>query len=414
MDARRVVFLSGMAALLVAGPAAADVVRLRNGEILEGRATDLGESVQVVKGEDLVVLPWSEVEVIRREATAADEFRARRETLAAGDRKGTLSLALWARRQGLVEEARTLAEEVIAAEPSNEAAREILGAQKTCDGWKRGADLMEAKGFVHRDGKWMLRVEADALDRRLAREKEATEEEKRAAKLLESLGDRTPAVRTYAKEALGSVDPALRRRMFLVGARHRNEAVRAASAAGLGTKGDEGAARTLLHLALQDPSAAVRAAAGASLRALGVPEVAKPLSRALGSPNAATRVAAAEALGALGDRTTVETLIRRVHWVAGPSNRVNFQSVNQVSYISDYDVEIAQLAQIGDPIVAQLREGTILDVKVHAAEGMDLEVERRAYTHALARITGREFGNDPAAWRKWWDEEGRGETASKE
>ena len=116
---------------------------------------------------------------------------------------------------------------------------------------------------------------------------------------------------------------------------------------------------------------------------------------------------AAEALGNYGDKMGVETLVRLVHWVSGSGSRVNFQSLNQVSYVSDYDVEIAQLAQIGDPIVQQLREGVILDVKVFAAEGTDIEVERRVYTRALASITGKDFGGDAKAWAKWWVEEGK-------
>jgi len=411
MDAIRVGFGAGVAALLVAGSAAADVVRLKNGDLLEGRATDLGESVQVIRGEETILLPWSEVALVRRDATAADEFRARREAVEDGDAKGLLALAKWAGRQGLADEARAAAEAALAADPGNAAARELLGESKSCGAGKCPEAAMKAKGLVRRDGRWILQAEADALDRRAAREREATEEEKRAARLLESLGDASPAVRTYAAESLGSVEPALRRRMYMVGARHRNAGVREASAAGLGVKGDEGAARTLLQLAVKDPKAEVRASAARSLRALGLREVAKPLVRSLDSANAQIRMNAADALGILGDKVGVETLVRRVHWVAGPSSRVNFQSLNQVSYVSDYDVEIAQLAQIGDPIVQQLREGTILDVKVFSAEGTDIEIERRAYTRALGQITGKGFGDDTKAWVSWWNEEGRAEAA---
>jgi len=42
--------------------------------------------------------------------------------------------------------------------------------------------------------------------------------------------------------------------------------------------------------------------------------------------------------------------------------RANVTVLNQVSYIQDFDVEIAQASQIGDPIVQTLRDGVILDV----------------------------------------------------
>ncbi len=401
------------AGLLFAGSAAADVVRLRNGDVLEGRAADLGESVRVVSGDATVEMPWSEVEAIQKDATTADVLRSRRAALKDDDARGLLSLALWCRRQGLVEESRSLARGVAALEPSNAGARELLGEQKTAEGWKGGTPLLEAKGFVVRGGKWMLRSEAEALDRRAAREREASEEETRAAKLLESLGDRSPAVRSYASEALGALDSSLRRRLFVVGTRHRNAAVRSASAAGLGLKGDEGVVRSLLQLAVKDESPEVRAAAARSLRTVALPEVLRPLTRALYSENAQVRMNAADALGVYGSKVAVETIIRRVHWVAGPSNRANVQVLNQVSYIADYDVEIAQLSQIGDPIVQQLRDGVILDVKVFGAEGIDTEVERRAYTQALTRITGKDFGSDGKAWAKWWEDEGQAQAAAE-
>ena len=349
MSARTLLAGAAAAALLFGGSASADVVKLRNGDALEGSATDLGESVQVVTGKDTLVLPWSKVSVIDRGCCG--------------------------------------------------------------EGFKKASADLSAKGFVARDGKWILKEEAEALDRRAAVEKQASEEEKRAAKLLESLGDRSPAVAKFAAEAMASVEPDLRRRLYLVGARHKNDAVRAASAAGLGKKGDEGVVRTLLQLAVKDNEATVRAAAAESLKTVALPEIATPLIRALESDNAAIRMNAAYALEVTGSRRSVETLIRRVHWIAGPSNRANLQVLNQVSYISDYDVEIAQLAQIGDPIVSQLREGVILDVKVFGAEGTSIEVERRAYVHALEHITGKTFGSDVKAWATWWTETGKKEYA---
>jgi hypothetical protein len=424
-------FLAGVAAavFLAGGTAAADVVRLRNGDILEGRATDLGESVQVVTGETTVEIPWSRVQVIDRASTSAGELKTRRASVKDGDAKGLFALALWCQRQGMAAEAKELAEKVVALDARNPGARALLGEERVCPpcpscpegcDWKKGDALLAAKGFAVRDGKWILREEAEALDRRAATLREATEEEKRAAKLLESLGDRTPAVRAYAGEALASVDPALRRRMYLVGARHRNDAVRAASAAGLGVKGDEGAVRTLLQLAVKDSSADVRAAAAKSLRAVAIPEIGGPLVRCLDAGNESVRMNAAAALGAFyegggsGSRVAVETLVRHVQWVAGPSNRANIQVMNQVSYIGDYDVEIAQLAQIGDPIVMQLREGVILDVKVFGAVGYDTEIERRSYVQALGNITGKTFGSDVKAWVSWWAGDGRKEYASAE
>ena len=83
-----------VATAVLAGPATADVVRLRNGDIVEGKAKDLGESVQVTSGATVVEMPWSAVEVIDREATAAGDLVARRALVKEDDAHGLLSLAL--------------------------------------------------------------------------------------------------------------------------------------------------------------------------------------------------------------------------------------------------------------------------------------------------------------------------------
>ncbi len=399
----------GVAAVLAAGAASADVVRLRNGDILEGKAADLGESVRVTTAEGTLELPWASVEVVDLERTAAEVLAEKRAAVPAGDAKALFAVGLWAERQGLFAEAREVFGAVVALDGDHAAAREALGEGRTAEGWKKGADLLRSRGFVLHDGRWMLAAEADAAKRAADASRKVTEEEKRAAGLLVSLADPNPRVRGFAEEALASVDPALRRRLFLVGMRHRAGTVRLASARGLALKGDEGVVRPLVRAAILDEDAAVREAAVGALRGVDIPDTVHPFMRALYSDNARTRTYAGEALGRLGNRVSVETLIRRVHWVAGPSNRANIQVLNQISYIRDFDVEIAQLAQIGDPIIGILQDGIVLDAKVYGAQGWDTEVERRTYVQALQTLTGQTFGGDLAAWRKWWEDEGKRE-----
>jgi hypothetical protein len=183
--------------------------------------------------------------------------------------------------------------------------------------------------------------------------------------------------------------------------------VRRAAAEGLASKGDEGAVRSLLRAVVHDPDAGVRTAAADALKVVGIAETVQPLVRALGSNEPRIRIHAADALGRIGNPLAVRHLVQRVHWVAGSSNRANIQVLNQVSYIRDFDVEIAQLAQIGDPIVGLVQDGVVLDFKVFGAEGWETRIERIAYDAALERLTGKTFGGDGAQWAKWWEEEGR-------
>jgi hypothetical protein len=56
------------------------------------------------------------------------------------------------------------------------------------------------------------------------------------------------------------------------------------------------------------------------------------------------------------------------------SQRVGLSDTGQVSYVQDYDVEIAQAACIPDPIVSSLRVGLIFDVRPTLAGTGDLVV----------------------------------------
>ncbi|MCK6479798.1 MAG: hypothetical protein L6R43_06525 [Planctomycetes bacterium] len=98
------------------------------------------------------------------------------------------------------------------------------------------------------------------------------------------------------------------------------------------------------------------------------------------------------------DDTQVEAILRAVQkserstQVIAPritaynSQRANVQVLNQVSYISDYDVEIAQLSQIGDPIIQQLRDGIILDIRpVISADRRFITMELRPTVALLQR-----------------------------
>jgi tetratricopeptide (TPR) repeat protein len=98
------------------------------------------------------------------------------------------------------------------------------------------------------------------------------------------------------------------------------------------------------------------------------------------------------------DDTQVEAILRAVEkserstQVIAPrvmaynAQRANVQVLNQVSYIGDYDVEIAQLAQIGDPIVMQLRDGIILDIRpVISADRRFVTMELRPTVAILQR-----------------------------
>ncbi|MCA9320975.1 MAG: hypothetical protein KDB53_09585, partial [Planctomycetes bacterium] len=75
------------------------------------------------------------------------------------------------------------------------------------------------------------------------------------------------------------------------------------------------------------------------------------------------------------DDVQLEAILRatqkyeRINTVTAPrllvynTQRAHLMVLNEVSYVKDFDVEIAQAAVIADPIIDKIREGVILDVR---------------------------------------------------
>lgn len=393
--------------LALQAAALADTVRLRSGDVVEGTVKDQGDRVEVASKTGAVSVRWSDVDVVLRDTTALDVYREKRSALAKGDAKGFYALALWAERAGLAEERRSCLEAALAADPEHAAARAALSQQKSDGTWLEGAALLEAKGFVGRDGRWVLKEEAESLARRAEAAKGFLPPEKRAEELLKKAGEGSEAAKKFALDALRGLDADALRRPLLRALRRGDPAAREVAARALAKVGDDDVLRPLITASVLDREHSVRTAAVASLKEIGDADVVKPIAKAMWSESPEVRMNAAEALGSIGGVQSVEYVLRRVMSSGGPGGRNNIFVGRQISYISDFDVEIAQAAQIGDPIVGTLREGVLLDVRVTSVREEWTETERRVYYTSLARATGRDFGQDPVAWKKWFDDEGR-------
>jgi len=98
------------------------------------------------------------------------------------------------------------------------------------------------------------------------------------------------------------------------------------------------------------------------------------------------------------DDTQLEVILRaveknqRIEEIAAPrltvydTQRANVSIMTQNSYVQDFDVEIAQAAAIGDPIVQTIRDGIILDVKpIVSADRRFITMELRPTVADLVR-----------------------------
>jgi tetratricopeptide (TPR) repeat protein len=118
----------------------------------------------------------------------------------------------------------------------------------------------------------------------------------------------------------------------------------------------------------------------------------------LGTPGVLTNSGGTSMQFTYLDDTQIEAVLRavekseRTEVVVAPKltvydgERANVTVLNQISYIYDFDVEIAQAAQIGDPLIQTIRDGVVLDVRpIISASRKYITMELRPTVATLRR-----------------------------
>lgn len=166
---------------LLAGPASADELVLKNGRTLEGEVVEAGDVVTFKRPGISMEIRRDEVKEIRKSPTAMEQYAKRAEELAKADRDLDLSvskvphprtiaaaeahhrLGLWCTAKGLKAEAKAEQEAAVSLHADHEGARRALGFVKTDAGWRLEDEVMKEKGLVRADGRWVTQEEAEAL-----------------------------------------------------------------------------------------------------------------------------------------------------------------------------------------------------------------------------------------------------------
>ncbi len=334
---------------------------------------------------------------------ALSEYREKVTALEKGDVPGHYLLGLWCKQQGLGVEARLQFDKVISLEPDHRGARRELGYERQEGGWLTRDEAMRAKGLVRYEGDWMLPEEV-ALILLPATEKERMKEEQgRVRKLLRTMQKGEPRVERMVVKALSGIEDRFKVEPMSYALRYPTENVRLFVAEELGRIKDRRALKPLMYRSLVDPLESVRTVALAAVANFDDPNVIAPYIKALGSGNQSFRINAVRAVGELGDIRGVEYLVYHLSaHGGGVGTRSHIYLANQLSFIQDFDVEVAQTAFIADPIVGILQEGQVLDVNVLATSREADILERRVIRRSLKKLTNQDFGEDPVAWGKWW------------
>lgn len=326
--------------------------------------------------------------------------------LAERDAGAAVRLALELEAAGASDLAAQAYERAVAVDADHRVARRALGYERVGERWLRGDDLMRAKGFIRHAGTWMM-AEAFAAATRPERDRaEQKAGEARVRLLLEQMATGDEDGVRSARRRFALEDARFKLAPLAMALRVEPPSLRVYAAEELGKLGDLRAAPALLKRAIYDPEAQVREAVVDALREFDAPETVHPLGRALGSLTSETRVRSAEALARLGDVSAMGYILHRWHATSGDFPRVYFASLTQVSYVQDFDVEVAQTSFIADPVVGVLQEGFSHAVKVLGAEHGFTTVERVGLHKSMVKLAGMDLGQDPQPWLRFWKEEG--------
>lgn len=183
--------LGALAGLAGMGTAAADIVYLVNGGVLEGRVHYENGRVVVEQATGKVYLETSKVDHVEKTKTEMDVYDERLAALKANDAatgEEYAQLARYANEHGMKARGDAMNKKALAIDPENATARVALGYVKFQDRWMTPDDANVARGLVKQDGVWMtpeakadlLKAEANAdAQRERAKAEDAKAEQER-------------------------------------------------------------------------------------------------------------------------------------------------------------------------------------------------------------------------------------------
>lgn len=376
--------LSAVLVMLTAAPIMrAEVVHLQDGSQLAGTldeaAADGSLTVRTLDGP--VIVAAENVLLVEGRAALRDTFaKVKRDQ---GDTaEGQVQLARWALRKGLFDEA---------VEAGDAALRKSAEA--------------DAKLALPPE---LFRVPIDGVPAQTALDASS------AWKLLAACADaKRPARMLIARERLTKGVKATQEDLtptLLRGLKDASSGVRVASLAAIGAAKPEAGLEPAIGRMLFDKEPRVRKAAIQAVGAYHHEGVIWPLARALAHDNPQLRSNALDALETMQDSRAAGALIKNLGGGAGggagggyTGHRASMSVTHQVSYVQDFDTEVAQAAVIAKPNVNIAQDGVVLDATVLGVTERGISTaERLRVAKLLARITGKDFGLDYDKWSTWW------------
>jgi len=361
--------------LLLITPAMADVLHLKDGRRVRGNVLDTsaGARIEIATLDGILSIAREDLLLFETGPRLRQTISAL-ETAVIDDPDGLLRLGRFALEKGMFEEALALFDRALAMDGGNSVTvpDELLRVPVQGIGWHH--DLLPDDALCllitgHDAAKPATRLVTEQRLIDLARGSDVT------MTLLSGLAHPKACVRLRAARVLAELRPA-------------------------------GGFQALLNTALADRSAEVRRAALPLLLRFENRDPLPVVARALERGDRALRSAALDGLEFLADPRSLGALTRALARRAAGADAAagsTISSVEQTSYVSGFDVDVANSAFIANPNIGVLQPGHAMTVKaVAVSTGRYLEGAERARAVALMEaLSGERFGDDAAKWDRW-------------
>lgn len=392
--------------LLAAGAALADTVILKDGGNVVGKVTVTATDVVIeIRPGMTVAFPKEKVKEIVFEKTPREEFEARFAAIQSFDAPAFYSLGMWAKEQGLKEEAKRCFAKVVELQPDHTGARKELGYVRHEGEWLLYDEAMKAKGLMKYRNRWVTPEEKEKLEK----EDKIDELKKEIRHLVTLMSGTDKGAAQNAADKYSQIKDPLAVPGLEAGATHRKAVIRFLTVKVYANFGPDLVTEPLVRLAVADSDERVRIEAVRVLREM------KSKTAYIGilksfyyNRDGDVRIYAMEALGGLKDKNSVGPLIESIAYevrrvasipTGSPDTFIGTQSRKVIGYrrITDIYGRVVEVPIIGNVSSGYGGGGTVQKVINDVIFNLGARL-------ALKSITGQDFNYDKKEWREWWKE----------
>lgn len=427
----RALMVAALVGLSATAAARADRIVLKGGTEIKGHLKDDPEKadrVQVFTGKSArpLTFPRSSVLKVIDEPDALDDYDQRK-AATADTAEAQYGLGLWCEKEGLNGLAPLHFQRAIVLDPTHAGAHKKLGHVERDGVWMTYDESKKAQGLVLEGGKWISREESQRKLERKAATAEYANWVRQIRTLHEQVQQGNADVREAAEKRLGEIDDpaAVAALVEVLGA--GDPASRAMLVRLLDDIPGPEARQGLVAVAVHEPDATVWDKAMAALAGRKDPDVVNEFVRRLGSQDQVEVGRAARALERLDARTAVPRLITALKRVEiryimvpgmaanyGPlANPVSFTSVVGQNYVANVEPVVGPGVVAYSPMIGTVGQGVTMQGTISTPATERPAIPREVpYTQlnsevlgALEGLTGRNFGYDVAAWKRWLTQE---------